>query len=90
MGIIIFSILHATLQNDAIPARNFVLLRILVSGVMGVMGGVIPGFLHVDLSWKGVLIGSSGGLALAVVTYFFTPEVVTNDPPLTKQSRMHQ
>src|SRR5262249_29045082 len=79
--VIILAVLYAALQKDEIPARNFTLLRILLSAAMGFMGGVIPGFLRVDLSWRGVLIRSSGGLALGVLSFFFPPALVPNDPP---------
>ncbi len=80
-GSIILAALFAALRSDEIPARNFTLLRILLSAAMGFMGGVIPGFLRVDLSLRGVLIRSGGGLALGVLTFFFTPSVVPKDPP---------
>ncbi|WP_417379449.1 hypothetical protein [Gimesia sp.] len=78
-AVVLLAVLYAALQQDEIPARNFALLRIILSFAMGVMGGVIPGFLHVDLSFSGSIIRAGGGLALGIVTFFFTPQVVPND-----------
>ena len=78
VGIILTALFIITQRNE-IPARNFALMRILLSAAMGVVGGVIPGFLHVSLTRFGALIRAGGGLALAVLTYFFTPSIVPPD-----------
>lgn len=85
--VVVAAILFTALRNDEIPARNFTLLRILLSGAMGFVGGWLPGFLGVDLSWKGTAIRAGGGLAFAIVTYFFTPAVAPND--LSREERQN-
>jgi hypothetical protein len=66
-------------RGEEIPARNFVLLRIMLSFALAVLGAVIPGFLHVGLTWKGVVIRAFGACALFVITYFFTPAVIPTE-----------
>ena len=60
--------------------NKVVLIRIVLSMATAIIGAVIPGFLNVGLTFKGVAIRSGGALALFVITYFFTPTVL----PLSK------
>ncbi len=52
-----------------------VMARILLSLAVGILGATIPGFLNVKLDANGVVIRAAGGLALFLITYFFSPKV---------------
>jgi len=65
------------LQKEPFADPNHVvLIRIVLSLAVAIIGAVIPGFLHVDLTLKGVTIRAFGALALFVITFFFTPSVL--------------
>lgn len=65
------------LRNAPFADQNqVVLIRIVLSLAVGIIGAVVPGFLQVSLSGKGVAIRASGALALFVITYFFLPSVL--------------
>jgi hypothetical protein len=55
-----------------------VFMRILLSVACGVLGGTIPGFLNVQFDVPGLAIRAVGGIALAVLTYTYTPTVLHN------------
>ena len=55
--------------------------RILISLASAILGAVIPGFLGVNLQAKRQSIRAGGALALFVITYFFTPNVIPPPPP---------
>jgi hypothetical protein len=48
---------------------------------VSVIGATIPGFLSVGLSTRGLFVRAGGALALFVLTYFFSPQVVPNIQP---------
>jgi hypothetical protein len=74
---IIGLVAYVIIQGKPLQDQNFaVFLRILLSGAMAIIGAVIPGFLSVDLSGRGVAIRAGGALALFVVTFFFSPKVL--------------
>jgi len=50
-------------------------MRILLSLGVAIFGAVIPGFLKINLTWKGVVIRAGGALALFLLTFFFTPKI---------------
>jgi hypothetical protein len=50
-----------------------VLIRTVLSAAVAVLGATIPGFLHVDLSTRGLTIRAGGALALFVLSFFFSP-----------------
>lgn len=56
--------------------NQVLLLRIVLSTAIAIIGGVVPGFLHVSLHGKGLAIRAGGALALFVVTYFFSPSAL--------------
>lgn len=76
---VVVVVLYIAVREIEVPARNFVLLRIVLSFALAVLGAVIPGFLHVGLTMKGVVIRACGALALFVITYFFTPTIIPRD-----------
>jgi heme A synthase len=57
--------------------RLFFVLRLVVSFAAAILGAAIPGFL--DLSWKGggMVVRAGGALALFVLTFVYTPDLVT-------------
>lgn len=57
--------------------------RTFMSLAAAIFGASIPGFLHVGWSGGGLAIRAGGALALFVLTYFGTPHVVPNSPPLS-------
>lgn len=65
------------LRKDPFTDDNqVVLIRIALSLAVGVIGAVVPGFLQVDLKVKGIAIRAGGALALFVITFFFSPNVL--------------
>jgi hypothetical protein len=66
---------YLIIRNQPLEDNAAVLMRILVSMGVAIFGAVIPGFIKVDLTWKGVAIRAGGALALFVLTFFFTPKV---------------
>jgi hypothetical protein len=74
---IIALVAYVIVRGEPLRDQNYALfLRILLSAAMAIIGAVIPGFLTVDLSGRGVAIRAGGALALFVVTYFFSPTVL--------------
>ena len=66
------------IRNEPIAgARLFFALRVLLSVAAAVLGATIPGFLEVRWSGSGLAIRAGGALALFVLTYLYTPDLVT-------------
>ena len=64
-------------RNEPIADQNMVVfLRILLSTFSAVLGASIPGFLHVDIKGKGFAIRAAGALAMFVMTFWLTPNVM--------------
>jgi hypothetical protein len=71
-----------TIRNEPFSDPNVVVLvRIILSLAVSVLGATVPGFLQVDLSWRGWAVRSGGALALFLVTFFGTPRVLSSAPP---------
>ncbi|WP_426955704.1 hypothetical protein [Muricoccus radiodurans] len=69
------------IRNEAIASPQlFFALRVVLSFAVAVLGATIPGFL--DLGWKGsgLVVRTGGALALFVLTYVYTPNLVTDRP----------
>jgi hypothetical protein len=64
-------------QPIADPALFFA-LRVVLSFSAAALGATIPGFLNVAWSGAGVAIRAGGALALFVLTFIYTPNLVTN------------
>ncbi len=65
------------LRKEPFADQNqVVLVRTVLSLAVGVIGAVVPGFLQIDLGGKGVAIRAGGALALFVITFFFSPNVL--------------
>lgn len=70
--------------------NQVVLIRIVLSLAVGIIGAVVPGFLQVNLSGKGVVIRAGGALALFVITFFFSPRVLPLAVNLEKIERTNE
>jgi hypothetical protein len=76
------------LRNQPFADPNLVvILRIIISLAVAVLGATIPGFLQVDWNAQGAVIRAGGALALFVVTYFFSPYIVREEPPESRYAR---
>jgi hypothetical protein len=58
--------------------KLFFVLRVVVSFSAAVLGATIPGFLDVRWSGRGLIVRAGGGLALFVLTYVYTPNLVAD------------
>jgi internalin A len=76
VGIVSFLLI----RNQPIADPNLVVfVRILLSLTVAVFGATVPGMLGVNLTTKrGLVIRSSGALALFVLTYIMTPSVLAH------------
>src|SRR5512133_320651 len=63
-------------QEIADP-RLFFVLRVVVSFATATLGATIPGFLEIGWSGRGLAIRAGGALALFVLTFLYTPDLVT-------------
>jgi internalin A len=73
LGLCIFLIV----RNEPFNDQNLVVItRTILSLSVSALGATVPGFLHVSWSQKGILIRAGGALALFIVTYFWTPQVI--------------
>ncbi|MCG5509686.1 hypothetical protein [Ectothiorhodospira lacustris] len=68
---------YLVIRNEPFADQNFVvMLRILLSLAVSVVGAVIPGFLQVGWNGSGLAIRAGGALALFVLTFLLTPQVL--------------
>jgi hypothetical protein len=68
-------------RNTAFADLNLVLLiRTVLSISAAILGATIPGFLHLDWKGKGFVIRAGGALALFVLTYAWSPSVISATP----------
>lgn len=66
------------IRNEAIAdPQLFFVLRVVLSFSTAVLGATIPGFLEVGWKSSGLAIRAGGALALFVLTYLYTPDLVT-------------
>jgi len=74
VGLVVFLLI----RNEAIAdPRLFFALRLVLSFGTAVLGATIPGFLSVGWSFGGLTVRAGGALALFVLTYLYTPDLVT-------------
>jgi tetratricopeptide (TPR) repeat protein len=75
VGLMVFLLV----RNEPIAdPRLFFGLRIVLSLSAAILGASIPGFLNVRWSSGGLAVRAGGALALFVLTYVFTPDLVTD------------
>jgi hypothetical protein len=70
--------------------KLFFVLRVVVSFAAAALGATIPGFLDVRWSGGGMVIRAGGALALFVLTFVYTPDLLKDDgssvPKITQSS----
>lgn len=72
--VIVFFILYLVYRDRPFASPElYQLMRIVLSLGVGIVGGTIPGFLRIKTDIAGTAIRAGGGLALFVLTFFFTP-----------------
>jgi hypothetical protein len=74
IGLVVFLLIR---NEPILDARLFLALRVILSLGAAVLGATIPGFLEVGWSGSGLAIRAGGALALFLLTYLFTPNLVT-------------
>jgi hypothetical protein len=68
---------YLLVRNEPIAdARLFFGLRLILSFGAAVLGASIPGFLNLQWSGGGLAVRAGGALALFVLTYVYTPDLV--------------
>jgi hypothetical protein len=71
--------------------RLFLVLRVVVSFSAATLGATIPGFLELGWRGQGLAIRAGGALALFVLTFVYTPDLVTDQgkpgPKIRQESR---
>jgi hypothetical protein len=66
-------------RNETIAdPRLFFVMRVVLSFATAVLGATIPGFLNVSWTGSGLAIRAGGALALFVLTFVYTPDLVTD------------
>lgn len=74
---IVALVAYLVIRNEPIADQNLVVMvRILISLAVSVLGAVIPGFLNVSWKGSGLAIRAGGALALFVLTFALTPQVL--------------
>jgi hypothetical protein len=69
--------LYLVVRNEPFRDPNLVVMaRIMLSLSIAVLGATVPGFLNVGWSGKGFVIRAGGALALFVLTFLLTPQIV--------------
>lgn len=64
-------------RNEAIASPQlFFVLRVVLSFATAVLGATIPGFLEIGWKGNGLAIRAGGALALFVLTFLYTPDLV--------------
>ena len=58
--------------------RLFLVLRVVVSFSAATLGATIPGFLELGWRGQGLAVRAGGALALFVLTFVYTPDLVTD------------
>lgn len=81
-SIIFAFVIFLVLRNQPIETNYYAWVRILLSFAIAVLGATIPGFLDVEWKGAGLAIRAAGALALFVLTFFATPQVLPSAPSL--------
>jgi hypothetical protein len=76
---IIALVLFLLVRNEPIAdPRLFFALRLVLSFATAALAAAIPGFLYVRWSGAGLAVRAGGALALFVLTFVYTPDVLAN------------
>ncbi len=82
-GLVLSVALFIIVRNKPFADPNLVvLMRTLVSFAVAVTGAVIPGFLNINWSRRGATIRAGGALALFILTFVMTPNVISAKSPV--------
>jgi hypothetical protein len=73
VGLVVFLLIR---NEEIADPRLFFALRLVLSFGTAVLGATIPGFLAIGWSGSGLSIRAGGALALFVLTYLYTPDLV--------------
>ena len=74
VGLAVFLLVR---NEEIADPRLFFVLRVVVSFATALLGATIPGFLEIGWSGRGLAIRAGGALALFVLTFLYTPDLVT-------------
>src|SRR6266436_8472096 len=74
VGLAVFLLVR---NEEIADPRLFFVLRVVVSLATATLGATIPGFLEIGWSGRGLAIRAGGALALFVLTFLYTPDLVT-------------
>jgi hypothetical protein len=79
-GLLMFALVAFLLiRNQPIASPQlFFALRVVLSLLAGILGATIPGFLNLKWSGGGFVIRAGGALALFVLTFVYTPNLVND------------
>jgi hypothetical protein len=75
VGLAVFLLIRNQPISDP---RLFLVLRVVVSFSAAALGATIPGFLELGWRGQGLAIRAGGALALFVLTFVYTPDLVTD------------
>jgi hypothetical protein len=75
VGLAVFLLIRNTPIADA---KLFFVLRLVLSFSAATLGASIPGFLNVSWSGAGLAVRAGGALALFLLTFVYTPNLVTD------------
>ena len=75
VGLAVFLLIRNQPIGDA---RLFFVLRVVLSFAAATLGATIPGFLNVRWAGSDLVVRAGGALALFVLTYVYTPDLVTD------------
>src|SRR5207244_1335958 len=68
---------YLIVRNEPFADANLVVVtRVILSLAVAVLGATVPGFLNIGWTGKGVVVRAGGALALFLLTYRVTPEVL--------------
>ena len=73
LGVVLFAV--------RVTAQLFFVIRVLIALAGGAFAAIIPGFLNVTTDAHGIAIRAGGALAVFVILYFFTPQIISDHPP---------
>lgn len=79
-AVLIGATLYLIVTNHKYDEPNATYMKILLSLGAGVVGSTIPGFLHIEYKKKGLAVRAAGGVAVFLVTLYYTPAVVVVKP----------
>jgi hypothetical protein len=70
---------YLLVRNEPIAdPRLFFVMRVVTSFAVAMLGATIPGFLDIGWSGRGLAIRAGGALALFLLTFVYTPDLVAD------------